>query len=81
MRTICVTHSKTHVLKGKMPDPPKGIHREFASAKSSNGSKPKKGKTINCSISGVGRPKDPNHHPSQAIQLPQHLKLHHQQGL
>ena len=51
-----MTHSKVHVPKGNMPDPPKGTHWEFASTKLASGSKSKKGKAIKCSITGLGKP-------------------------
>ena len=51
-----MTHSKMHVPKWNMPDPPKGTHRELASTKLASGSKSKKDKAIKHSITGLGIP-------------------------
>ena len=54
MRASHMTHSKAEIPKGKMPDPPKGTQREYASKIVSN-SKLKKGKAVKCSLTGLGK--------------------------
>ena len=56
MRATHTTHSSLHLPKGKMQDPPKGTHKEFASTMKVSSSKGLKGKAIKHSIPGIGRP-------------------------
>ena len=56
MQATCPTHSSLHLPKGKMQDPPKGTQKEFASTMKASSSKGLKGKAINCSFPGIGRP-------------------------
>ena len=49
-----MTHSRAQIPKGKMPDPPKGTPREYASKIASN-SKLKKGKVFKHSVTGLGK--------------------------
>ena len=49
------TQSRAQIPKGKMPHPPEGTQREYASKISSN-SKLKKGKSVRHSVTILGRP-------------------------
>ena len=49
-----MTCSRAQIPKGKIPDPPKGTQREYASKIASN-SKLKKGKAIKHSVTGIGK--------------------------
>ena len=54
MKASHMTHSRTQIPQGKMPDPPKGTQREYASKIGSN-SKLKMGKAVKCSVTGIGK--------------------------
>ena len=69
MRATHTTCSSLHLSKGKMQDPPKGTHKEFASTMKVSSSKGLKGKAIKRSIPGIGRP------TSTKSELPKVLKM------
>ena len=55
MRSSHRTHSRTQVSKGKMQDPLKGTHHEFASTKMASTSKLNKGKAVKHSVTGLSK--------------------------
>ena len=48
--------TKQRVIKGKIPSPPKGTHREFASSKLASTARVSKGKSTKKFIPGIGKP-------------------------
>ena len=54
MRASYMTFSRAQIPKGKIPDPPKATQKEYASKIASN-SKLKKGKAVECSVTGLSK--------------------------